>query len=62
MVLLQQAQRQLSHTATLAQTQQTTEEALATAQEQTTLREADANSAKLQVKALAANGVQENLR
>jgi HlyD family secretion protein len=60
-VLLQQAQRQLSHTATLAKTQQTTEEALATAQEQTTLREADANSAKLQVKALAANGVEENL-
>ena len=60
-VLLQQAQRQLSHTATLAKTQQTTEEALATAQELTTLREADANSAKLQVKALAANGVEENL-
>ena len=60
-ILLQQAQRQLSNTATLAKTQQTTEEALATAQEQTTLREADANSAKLQVKALAANGVQENL-
>jgi HlyD family secretion protein len=60
-ILLQQAQRQLSHTATLAKTQQTTEEALATAQELTTLREADANSAKLQVKALAANGVEENL-
>jgi len=60
-VLLQQAQRQLSHTATLAKSQQTTEEALATAQEQTTLREADANSAKLQMKALASNGVEENL-
>lgn len=60
-ILLQQAQRQLSHTAILAKTQQTTEEALATAQEQTTLRQADTNSAKLQVKALATNGVEENL-
>lgn len=60
-ILLQQAQRQLSHTATLAQTQQTTEEALTTAQEQVKLREADANSAKLQVKALTTNGVEENL-
>ncbi len=60
-ILLQQAQRQFNHTNTLAQQQQTTPEALATAQETLQIHESDAKMATIQAQALANHGLEEQL-